>query len=219
MKMIITTLICLLSYSPILLGIESTKVKTMVLIWDNDGTIQASKDPNDKTKAILPNVKETMDSDNVINIICSGCKTGESEKQNYDALQVIDRFKQLMNTLPISIATFSPAIGGTQCYVIIKRKHSFEIRKAHENSRYKNLIGTFKKPGTGMLVVIRDLLIEMGYSISDNITFIGDSWHDKQAAQDFGIAFLNAKEIHKEGNICLKKQIALDTFCYAKNSG
>lgn len=124
-----------------------------IIIWDNDGTIQGSKDPNDPTKIILPNVESTMKRPGVLNIICSGCKTPESEVQNFDPQKVASRLQSLMDKLPIQVATFSTAIGGVECYVVLKKKKGYEIRKAHEEPSYKHLIGQFKKPGIGMFLL------------------------------------------------------------------
>lgn len=173
-----------------------------ILIWDNDGTIMSSRNPNDASsnaKVILPNVKRIMNSNNVLNIVCSGMKTPESESQNFDPIKVIERFRLLMDELPITIATFSPAIGGTECYVVIKRSptDALEIRKAHEDVRYQHLIGKFKKPDTGMLIVIQDLIKEIGYeSISTELLFVGDAWQDEQAATACDITFIPAQLIH-----------------------
>lgn len=161
-----------------------------------------SANPNDTSsnaKVLLPNVQRIMETAGTINIICSGCKTPESELQNFDPQHVIERFKLLMDKLPIALATFSPAIGGTECYVIIKRSSvdDLEIRKAHEDSRYMHLVGQFKKPGTGMLVVIQDLLQELNYAYgSTKLFFIGDTWHDEHAATSLGIPFIPAQQVH-----------------------
>lgn len=172
-----------------------------IIIWDNDGTIMGSKDPNDpsnKAKIILPNVEKIMRQKNTINIICSGTKTPESESQNYNLEKVIIKFKALMNELPIDISVFSPAIGGSECWVLIKNKNNdFSIIKIHENDQYKELIGTFKKPDVGMLVVIKDLLQERNIICDDtNTIFIGDTWQDMKAAHDVKLPFLYAEHIH-----------------------
>lgn len=176
-----------------------------VIIWDNDGTIMGSKNPNDPTKVILPNIHNVMTNNKAIHIICSGCKTPESELQNFDPESVIKRFLVLMDQLPIQVAVFSPAIGGVECYILIK-KHSdakIIIRKAHEEARYKHLIGQFKKPGIGMLVVIQDLLKEEFNTTmkKTNSVMIGDTWHDEQASNGIDIPFIDAKHIHN-----MKKQ-------------
>lgn len=90
-----------------------------VIIWDNDGTITGSVNPNDPNKIILPNVAKVMNLDGIINIICSGFKSSESEAQNFDPVIVSNRLKTLMSKLPIQAATFSPSIGGIACYAII----------------------------------------------------------------------------------------------------
>lgn len=188
-------------------------MQKIILIWDNDGTIQGSLNPNDTSssaKVILPNVQRIMESNDIVNIICSGCKTTESESQNFDPLLVIERFKILMNKLPIRLATFSPAIGGTQCYVLIKHmlNDDFEIRKAHEDQRYHHLIGQFKKPGTGMLTVIQDLLHELRHAHeSTKLFFIGDTWHDEYAAATVGIPFIAAQKVH-----LLPENVLVDTL-------
>jgi histidinol phosphatase-like enzyme len=174
-----------------------------IIIWDNDGTITGSQNPHDttdKAKVILPNVKQVMNASKAVHIICSGCKTPESELQNFDPENVIKRFKALMEQLPVQVAVFSPAIGGTECYVVIKKTDSDDIivHKAHEDIRYRHLIGQFKKPGVGMLVVIRDILdTEFGITMNaDSAIMIGDTWHDEYAASAMGIQFVDASRIH-----------------------
>lgn len=177
-----------------------------VIIWDNDGTIMGSKDPHDTTstaKVILPNVEHVMKQSGAVHIICSGCKTPESELQNFDSDLAIKKLTTLMTHLPIAAATFSPAIGGTQCYVILKiikedGDVSFIVRKAHEEARYQHLIGLFKKPGTGMLTVIQDIAQEeLGITISThNTVLIGDTWHDEHVAMAMHIPFLHATTVH-----------------------
>lgn len=173
-----------------------------VIIWDNDGTIKGSLNPNDttsKAKVILPNVKKIMQQPNTINVICSGCKTPESELQNFDPDIIIEKFKVLMAKLPVQVAVFSPAIGGTECWVLLKiNDKTFEVRKAHENNNYAHLIGTFKKPGTGMLKVLSDILQELYIYIDrENTVFIGDTEHDQLAAHSYNIPFIHAKCIHE----------------------
>lgn len=174
-----------------------------IIIWDNDGTISGSLNPNDTSanaKIILPNVQQTMEKTSAVHVICSGCKTPESELQNFDPEKVIKKFIALMEQLPIQIAVFSPAIGGTECYVVIKKRGAEKIvvRKAHEQENYKHLIGQFKKPGAGMLIVIKDILQEdFGITMHEtNVVMIGDTWHDEVAAQACNMPFLPAHAIH-----------------------
>lgn len=173
-------------------------LKNSVIIWDNDGTVMGSANPNDTSsnaKVILPNVEKVM-ANAMLNIICSGCKTPESELQHFDPEKVTARLATLMEQLPVTAATFSPAIGGTQCYVVIKKSSGFEVRKAHEDLRYLHLVGQFKKPGAGMLVVIQDLLHEFGHHNNPTV-MIGDTWHDEHAARAMGISFIPAQKIHE----------------------
>jgi hypothetical protein len=186
-----------------------------IIIWDNDGTIMGSRNPHDpsnKAKVILPNVEQTMKQDGVINIICSGTKNPESESEDYDPEMVIAKFKALMRILPVSMAVFSPARGGTQCWVLTKEDDSnFSILKAHDDDRYRHLIGTFKKPDTGMLAVIKDLLLHnKGLRCEDiNTLFIGDTDQDMQAAHDYMLPFLHAYHVHEGKKCCLSEQHVL----------
>lgn len=171
-----------------------------ILLWDNDGTVTGSKDPNDKrvqSKIILPGVKETMQKAD-LNFIISGFKSQESELQNFDPEKTASKFIDLMNKLPLSAAAFSPTTGGVACYLVIKKDGKTLYKKAHEESRYKKYIGEFKKPGIGMFVVIKDVALEMFCQTIDAETavMIGDTWHDEMAAKTFGIPFIDAKIIH-----------------------
>ncbi len=59
-----------------------------------------------------------------------------------------------MEQLPINAAAFSPSIGGVACYVVIKKLDgNILIKKAHEDIRYAEYVGKFKKPDIGMFVV------------------------------------------------------------------
>jgi hypothetical protein len=172
-----------------------------ILLWDNDGTVTGSKDPNDKgmhAKIILPGVEETMQKAE-FNFIISGFKSPESELQNFDPDKTASKFIDLLSQLPISAAAFSPTIGGVACYVVIKKDGKFFIKKAHEEPRYKKYIGEFKKPGIGMFLVIRDLALEEFGQIIDSKSaiMIGDTWHDEMAAKTFGVPFMDAKIIHE----------------------
>ena len=172
-----------------------------VIIWDNDGTISGSKNPNDKSskaKVILPNIRQSMESAK-FNFVISGFKSPESESQNFDPKVVAEKFIKLMNELPIQAAAFSPTIGGIECFVVIKKDDIISIIKAHEDPKYKSYIGQFKKPDTGMFRVISDIAVsQFGVGVdSDNSVYIGDTWHDKKAAKSFGIPFLDAEKVHK----------------------
>ncbi len=176
-------------------------MKYKILIWDNDGTVTGSKNPNDASvnaKVILPNVEKTMGGAD-FNFIISGFKSPESESQNFDPEKITAVFIDLMSKLPINAAAFSPSIGGVACYVVIKRfDNSIYIKKAHEDPRYREFIGQFKKPGIGMFVVIKDIAQkEFGLTVDKNSSvMIGDTWHDEIAAKDFGIFFVDAKMLH-----------------------
>lgn len=189
-----------------LLILQSTKTTKLlatakILIWDNDGTVTGSKNPYDTTrhaKAILPGVENMMRQVD-FNFIISGFKSPESEAQNFDPETVAAKFISLMEQLPIHAVTFSPNIGGIACYAIIKKtNNAFFIKKAHEESRYKSYKGQFKKPDIGMFIVMRDIAREEFKQVIDKETsiMIGDTWHDKVAAENFGIPFINATEIH-----------------------
>ena len=174
-----------------------------ILIWDNDGTVTGSKDPNDKSnqaKIILPNVELVM-KQTPYNFIISGFKSPESEAQDFDPDKIADNFISLMKNLPIQATVFSPLIGGIACYVVIKKSDStIFIKKAHEDPRYKSYIGKFKKPEIGMFVVLKDIAFEEYGQVIDQETslMIGDTWHDKEAAKSFGIPFLEARFVHKK---------------------
>ena len=67
-----------------------------ILIWDNDGTITGSINPNNThnhANIILTNVKKTMQQAE-FNLIISGFKSLESEAQNFDFNKIIVKFKK-----------------------------------------------------------------------------------------------------------------------------
>ncbi len=161
-----------------------------------------SVNPSDHAKAILPGVKEAME-DADFNFVLSGFKSAESEAQNFDPEKVAARFIELMGKLPINAAAFSPTIGGIECFVVIKKADgSIVAKKAHEDPRYKQYIGHFKKPGIGMFVVMQDIAAqEFGLVVDRSSTvMIGDTWHDEAAASEFGIGFVDARQIHQRAH-------------------
>lgn len=175
-------------------------MKEKLLLWDNDGTIMGSLNPNDKTvtaKVILPGVKEVMEIAK-FNCIISGFKSPESEMQDFDPAGIIAKFTDLMHKLPISIAAFSPMVGGVACYVVINKRGVISVQKAHEMARYKEYVGKFKKPDIGMFCVMKDIVQEEFAHVIDkeSAIMIGDTWHDEAAAQSFGVPFVDAKYIH-----------------------
>ncbi len=195
---ILTLIIACKTYA---LDDKSFSMNNKIIIWDNDGTIMGSKNPNDtseKAKSILPGVKQVMNNAD-FNCVISGLKSEESEKQDFDHELIIEKFKKLMQKLPLKVAIFSPKIGGVACFVVIKKDNEIIIKKAHEIEKYKKYIGQFKKPGIGMFVVMKDVVKqEFGKTISsENTVTIGDMWHDEQAAKDFEIPFISAEVVHK----------------------
>lgn len=89
--------------------------------------------------------------------------------------------------------------------------NNFSVFKAHEDERYHHLIGAFKKPDTGMLIVIKDLLVEKGIVCDDtNTIFIGDAWQDMKAAHGAALPFLHANHVHsmKRDKDCWKQAIS-----------
>jgi len=181
----------------ILTTLSSLNLSNKILIWDNDGTIMGSRNPNDQTKIILPNIEKVMNL-SLLNCVVSGFKSLSSESKNFPPNLVINRFKLLMEKLPIKVCVFSPKIGGSECYVLLKIGDRIKIIEAHRDSRYKYFIKRFKKPDIGMLVVLRDIIEEnFRYFISNhNAILIGDAWYDKEVAKRFSLPFLDAKLIH-----------------------
>lgn len=176
-------------------------IQQKILLWDNDGTVTGSVSPNDPSKIILPGVETAMRR-STFNGIISGFASPESEAQNFDPDRVAARFKDLMSVLPVRVAIFSPTIGGVECYAVVKKPdRSIVVRKAHEDERYKQYIGEFKKPGIGMFVVMRDIAQEVFGIVIDaaSSVMIGDTWHDQAAATRFGIPFVDACLVHQAG--------------------
>ncbi len=180
--------------------IPMKEISQKVLVWDSDGTVVGPKNPqdhNDHSKVILPGVEVAMSKAH-FNCMISGTKTPSS--QDYDPETLIPGFKDLMEKLPVSAIAFSASKEGIDCYVLVKKSDgAIELRKAHEDARYEQYRGKFKKPDVGMFVVLRDVAQqEFGYTI-DSVTslMIGDTTYDQQGAQNFGIPFLHATIVHQ----------------------
>ena len=199
-----------------------------LLVWDKDGTVTSSKDPNDPSSdadLIFPNIATIMNTPGVINAICTGSRQAESEVQNYDPERIIAKLTHFMNQLPISIATFSPAIGGTQCYAVYRDKNgATQIRKAHEELSYAHLKGAFKKPETGMLQVITDLVSELYGALpsAQDSRMIGDLWFDEAAARAYHLPFISAFKVHELPSATAASafwQLPTDDRCFAPLPG
>lgn len=168
-----------------------------VILWDNHGTITGFADPNNLAhySSIYPNVERVMRKEGTLNIICSGT----SKKRDYDPELIIAKFTKLMQELPITIALFCPDAAGKQCWVITKQHDgSFAIFQAHKDERYAHLVGTFKKPDSGMITVIQDIVANLGILPHEYTPlFIGDSWQDVRAAHNAKMPFVHAGNIHR----------------------
>lgn len=176
---------------------EGSDMSYNILLWDRDGTITGSVDPNDKNKTILPGVKEVM-SKAKYNFVISGCATPESEAQDFDPKIIIPKIEEMMDELPIQAMVFSPKRGGVECWVVVKNKEGIKVIEAHKMPEYQKYIGKFKKPDIGMFVVMRDIAKkEFRVNIRSNSVMIGDTWHDNKAAKDFGVGFVDAKAVHE----------------------
>ena len=180
----------------------------MIIFWDNYGTIVGSSHPLDNNVndvEILPGVAEAMQKAEA-NIIVSGFKSPESEAQDYDPDALLVKFQSLMTKLPIDMVAFAPMRRGVACYVIIKGEGGNKIIKAHEDAVYKQYIGRFKKPDTGMFHVVHNMLEhELGRNISTNeMMMIGDTSHDQEAASKFGINFTSSSAVH-DGSFVIPK--------------
>ena len=179
--------------------VQPKEITQTILVWDSDGTVVGPKNPHDyhdHTKIILPGVETAMRKA-LFNCMISGTKTPSS--QDYDPETLIPGFKDLIEKLPIRAVAFSASKDGIDCYVLVKKSDgAIETRKAHEDVRYQQYRGLFKKPAVGMFVVLRDIAQEFGYTIdSATSLMIGDTIYDEQGAKNFGIPFLYANVIHQ----------------------
>lgn len=166
-----------------------------IIIWDLEGTIQGLVGTPDAHR-ILPGVEHLMLQQNTVNVVCSGSITDE---QHGNAEQTVEKFRFLMEQLPIKVVLFSPAAGGTECWAVVKDSccGNIDIRKAHEELRYSEYVGRFKKPDIGMLAVLKDLLAELEImQAEDMMLMIGDTWHDQKAADFLDLPFIPAAYIH-----------------------
>lgn len=181
------------------LTVSDVDVTDKIVIWDKDGTVTDSANPDERESKILPGVKKAMKAAK-FNFIISGIRCTESEQKNFDPDIVIQNLIKLMEELPISAAAFSPSIGGTTCYVVIRENDNISVFKAHEDHKYSEYVGKFKKPDIGMFKVIEDVALQYFRIEIDkaNMVMIGDMWQDEAAANEFGIRFLEANLIHEE---------------------
>ena len=125
------------------------------------------------------------------NCVISGFKSLESEIQDFDPEKIALRFKDLMKILHRGCC---PAIPSLKIH-----KETFISRNPTKMYGYQKFIGHFKKPNIGMFLVIKDIVQEMyGQSINTQTKLmLGDTVHDEQAAQNFGLSFLKAHFIHQ----------------------
>lgn len=93
----------------------------------------------------------------------------------------------------ISSICFCPDFEGKECYAVTR--HTFaEI--GHEQ---KNLIGTYRKPKPGMLLLTKHLIEKEREGEAINLMmFVGDRPEDELAATEIGITYCDAETWRKE---------------------
>lgn len=103
----------------------------------------------------------------------------------------IAEFKYTMELLPqLESVYFCPDFQGEQCYHIDKECRVVAI---HEWKKYKPLIGAFRKPNPGMIILARQNELSI-LNRKSSILMIGDMETDKEAAMKAKIDFQDAYE-------------------------
>ena len=103
---------------------------------------------------------------------------------------VIPQLRWLMDELPIEAALFSPDPEAKECWMVSQGVDG--ARLLHEDKKYSQFSGKFKKPDAGMLLAAMDIY---GYKPEDTV-FIGDMDVDEQAAKKAGVKFIHADNVH-----------------------
>ena len=173
------------------------------VFWDNDKTIKDSSNPHDGSGInIYPNIIGTMkriSENGGSNVIITGGKDPYSESVYFEPQLVLESMTVLLKQLKfIDFVLFPPAPKGVECWGIFPKGDEYVLETFHDKEEYLNLVGEFKKPDTGMLQIAYDILEARGCAISkSNTVYIGDLDTDRQAAEKFGIDFIEASDIHE----------------------
>lgn len=120
--------------------------------------------------------------------IASGYKSLEDaiKEQEY----TLELFPQIRCIL------FCPDFDGSQCWAVTSHVYRVKPVPCHEESWSRKYIGTFRKPGAGMLKLSIDLYMLkesiQGGLLNKAIWYVGDRPEDEQAAAAAGINYLDA---------------------------
>ena len=164
-----------------------------MIIFDRDGTLIGSltdydanhpkhiKHPSDQ-KLILPMSKIIQDRGERICIASN--QGGVHGTVRYTSLEnVAAQMFYLFHLLPVEIALFCTDNAGERCFAVNSRGQCWEI-----GLDFPDLIGTYRKPGGGMLEIIKRLYVAPSY------LYVGDMPTDEQAANAAGMEFEYVKD-------------------------
>lgn len=172
----------------------ATVVKLAIL--DKDGTLTRPvsgarfvQSPEDQE--LLPGAKEAIAS-----LRASGCALAIASNQGGVAAghktleEAISEMRFAMELTGISHGYLCPDFEGKQCYSVSATSY-YAI---HENGYGASLVGTFRKPGGGMLTALR----ELAGVRPEGCIMIGDRPEDEGAAEAAGMPFLGA-DVWRQG--------------------
>lgn len=109
--------------------------------------------------------------------------------------QLEDAIKEQEYTLElftqIRCILFCPDFEGQHCWAVSRAVYGLKPVPCHEESWARNYLGTFRKPGPGMLKLGIDLY--KGKDLNPQVWYIGDRPEDEQAASSAaGVNYLDA---------------------------
>ncbi|MEP1079438.1 hypothetical protein NDI52_28925 [Leptolyngbya sp. PL-A3] len=177
-----------------------------LLILDKEGAITVPKSgakfvQNPTDQKLLPRTKETIARYATdgwkIAIVSNQCEVAAGHKTLKDAIQEMSYCLFLIDYSSLMYAYFCPDFEGRECYQVgwepkVNQPTPcvYEVRYKHVHAYCRHLVGSFRKPGPGMIEAVSFFHANE----PPLILFVSDRAEDKAAAKSAGAYFLSSEE-------------------------
>jgi D-glycero-D-manno-heptose 1,7-bisphosphate phosphatase len=167
-------------------------------VLDKDGTLTTPKSgnkfvqtPADQVliKGVVEGCQSLINAGYTLAIASNQGGVEAGHKTLDDAIEEMQYCLQLLAEFDIKIdrAMFCPDFNGLECYVVCDK---YVCAPIDLDCWFNNLIGTYRKPGSGMLLLAATNEI-------DEAWMIGDREEDRLASEAAGYSFLDADDWRK----------------------
>lgn len=170
---------------------------TKLLLVDLDNTIRSPLSgakfiSHPKDQRILPGADKAIAHYHAKGWIIVGITNQGGVAAGFKQLE--DAIKEQEYTLQlfpqIRCILFCPDFDGLRCWAVTPDMHGLKPVPCHEESWARNYLGTFRKPGPGMLKLGIDLY--KGKDLNPTVWYIGDRSEDEGAAAAASVNYLDA---------------------------